>query len=94
MANAAFHVHAGLDVIVAEVERRRLQRIAIFGARVTVETKLFGRLQNVDVVTPSSREVDLLNSIYVRIVELNVSPLLFPLRRFYPQNAPKMHNPL
>jgi len=57
-----------LDVIVAEVERRKLRRIAIFGARVTMETKLFGRLANVDVVTPSLREVDLLNDIYVRIV--------------------------
>jgi aspartate racemase len=58
-----------LDVIVAEVERRGLQRVAIFGARVTVETKLFGRLQNVDVVTPSPREVDLQSKLYVRIVE-------------------------
>jgi len=58
-----------LDVIVAEVERRSLQRVAIFGARVTVETKFFGRLQNVDVITPSPREVDLLNNMYVRIVE-------------------------
>jgi aspartate racemase len=58
-----------LDVIVAEVERRKLQRVAIFGARVTVETKLFGRLQNADVITPSPAEVDLLGSLYVRIVE-------------------------
>lgn len=58
-----------LDVIVDEVRRRELQRIAIFGARVTVETKLFGRLQNVDVVTPSTTELDLLNNLYVRIVE-------------------------
>lgn len=58
-----------LDVIAAEVERRSLQRVAIFGARVTVETKLFGRLQNTDVITPEPAEVDLLSSIYVRIVE-------------------------
>ena len=58
-----------LDAIVAEVERRRLQRIAIFGARVTVETKLFGRLHEVDVVAPDPSEIDLLNNIYVRIVE-------------------------
>jgi aspartate racemase len=58
-----------LDVIVAEVEQRRLQRIAIFGARVTIETKLFGRLQNVEVITPSPREIDLLSNVYVRIVE-------------------------
>ena len=58
-----------LDAIVDEVERRKLQRVAIFGARVTAETKLFGRLQNVDVVSPSPREVDLLSNLYVRIVE-------------------------
>lgn len=58
-----------LDAIVAEVELRKLQRIAIFGARVTVETKLFGRLPNVDVITPSSGEVDLVSNMYSRIVE-------------------------
>ena len=58
-----------LDVIVAEVWRRKPHRVAIFGARVTEETKLFGRLQNADVITPSPAEVDLLGSLYVRIVE-------------------------
>lgn len=58
-----------LDAIVAEVELRKLQRIAIFGARVTVETKLFGRLPNVDVIPPSSSEVDLVSNMYSRIVE-------------------------
>jgi len=58
-----------LDAIVAEVGRRKLQRVAIFGARVTVETKLFGRLRNVDVVTPSSTEVDVLDGTYRRIVQ-------------------------
>jgi aspartate racemase len=58
-----------LDVIVAEVERCALRRVAIFGARVTVETKLFGRLQNIDVVTPGPSELDWLSHLYVRIVE-------------------------
>jgi len=59
-----------LDVIVDEVVRRRLQRIAIFGARVTMETKLFGRLENrADVISPRAQEIDRLNEIYVRIVE-------------------------
>ena len=44
-----------LDVIVAEVERRNLQRLSIFGARVTMETNLFGRLQNVEVVCARTR---------------------------------------
>jgi aspartate racemase len=54
-----------LDAIVAEVERRRLQRIAVFGARITMETKLFGTLPDVDVVTPSVSEIDMVNNIYV-----------------------------
>lgn len=58
-----------LDAIVAEVERRKLQRLAIFGARVTMETKLFGRLQNVHVATPSAGEIDMVSDAYVRIVE-------------------------
>lgn len=59
-----------LDVIVDEVVRRKLQRIAIFGAGVTMETKLFGRLENcAEVVSPRAQEMDQLNEIYVRIVE-------------------------
>lgn len=58
-----------LDVIVAEVERRNLQRLSIFGTRVTMETNLFGRLQNVEVVSPSPEEIDLVANTYVRIVE-------------------------
>jgi aspartate racemase len=58
-----------LDVIVAEVERRKLQRVALFGARVTMETKLFGSLSSIDVVSPRPREVDLVDTIYESIVE-------------------------
>jgi aspartate racemase len=58
-----------LDAIVAEVELRKLQRISIFGARVTMETKLFGTLPHVDVITPRPTEVDLVSNMYVRIVE-------------------------
>jgi len=58
-----------LDAIVAEVELRKLYRIAIFGARVTMETKLFGRLPGLDVIAPSSSEVDLVSNMYSRIVE-------------------------
>lgn len=58
-----------LDSIVAEVDRRRLQRLAIFGARVTMETKLFGKLENyAEVVSLSAKELDQVNDIYARIV--------------------------
>jgi aspartate racemase len=59
-----------LDAIVTEVERRRFGRVAIFGARVTMETGLFGRLQNVaDVVFPRLAEIEQVSDIYGKIVE-------------------------
>lgn len=58
-----------LDAIVAEVERRKLQRVAIFGARVTIETNLFGKLDGIEVITPQVREVDFIAKTYARIVE-------------------------
>jgi aspartate racemase len=58
-----------LDAIIVEVSRRRLARVAVFGARVTMETGLFGRLQDVtDVVAARSEEVDLISAIYGEIV--------------------------
>ena len=59
-----------LDAIVDEVKRRRLQRVAVFGARVTIETKLFGRLQIcAEVISPGESEIDLIHGIYGRFVE-------------------------
>jgi aspartate racemase len=58
-----------IDAIVAEVDRRKVQRLAIFGARVTMETELFGKLENRDVVTLKPSEIDIVSSIYQRIVE-------------------------
>jgi aspartate racemase len=59
-----------LDAIVTEVERRQFGRVAIFGARVTIETGLFGRLQNVaDVVFPRPAEIEQVSEIYKKIVE-------------------------
>jgi aspartate racemase len=58
-----------LDAIAAETARRKLKRVAILGARVTMETHLFGRLQGHDVVGLSSEETNLVSNIYARIVE-------------------------
>lgn len=58
-----------LDAISAELKRRGLRRVALFGARVTMETQMFGRLQDVDVVTARPEEVDRIAVIYVRVVE-------------------------
>ena len=58
-----------LDAILGAVEKRRLRRVAIFGARVTMETRLFGRLPDIEVIMPSGVEMDLIANTYVRVVE-------------------------
>ena len=60
-----------LDAISAEVKRLRLRRVALLGARVTMETQMFGGLrdEDIEVVTPNPEEVDRIAAIYVRVVE-------------------------
>ncbi len=58
-----------LDVIASEVERRRLRRVALFGARVTMETQMFGGLQAAEVIMPRPDEIDAIAQIYGRVVE-------------------------
>jgi aspartate racemase len=58
-----------LDAISAEVKRRQLRRVALFGARVTMETQMFGGLPDVDVVAPTAAEMVRIAAIYGRVVE-------------------------
>jgi aspartate racemase len=58
-----------LDAIAGEVERRRLRRVALFGARVTMETQMFGGLQGAEVIMPRPDEIDAIAQIYGRVVE-------------------------
>ena len=58
-----------LDAIATAVEKKRLRRVALFGARVTMETQMFGRLSDIEVVMPTRDEVDLIADTYDRVVE-------------------------
>jgi aspartate racemase len=58
-----------LDAIAAEVERRRFQRVALFGSRVTMETQMFGRLDQTEVIAPTPTEIDTIAEIYTRVVQ-------------------------
>lgn len=59
-----------LDAILDEVTRRKLTRVAVFGARITIETGLFGRLQQVtEVISPQPDEVDFISNTYGAIVK-------------------------
>jgi aspartate racemase len=58
-----------LDAIASAVEKKRLSRVALFGARVTMETQLFGRLSGTEVILPTPGELNLIADTYGRIVE-------------------------
>lgn len=58
-----------LDAITAEIERRRFHRIALFGGRVTMETRMFGGLGGTEVILPRPDELDTIAAIYGRVVE-------------------------
>jgi len=57
-----------VEEIVREVHARKLKRVALFGTRFTVETGMFGRLQDVDVIRPKPNEIDLIHETYLKIV--------------------------
>jgi aspartate racemase len=58
-----------LDAIAAAAEKRQFRRVALFGARVTIDTQMFGRLPDIEVITPTRDEVDLITDTYARVVE-------------------------
>jgi aspartate racemase len=58
-----------LEAAAAELKRRSFGRIAVFGARVTMETRLFGALSHdVDVIVPTSSDLELISETYNRVV--------------------------
>jgi|CZKF01.1.fsa_nt_gi aspartate racemase len=54
--------------ILREVQVRELKRVALFGTRFTIESRMFGQLPGVEVVTPKADEVDSIHDVYVQIV--------------------------
>lgn len=57
-----------VDVIANEVERRKLKRVALFGARATVESRLFDGLEGrAEVISPRKDEIDLVHEVYTRV---------------------------
>lgn len=50
-----------------EIRARGLKRVALFGTRSTVASRMFGRLP-VDVVMPKPDEIDFINSAYLDVV--------------------------
>jgi aspartate racemase len=57
-----------VEEIVCSVGLRRLSRVALFGTRFAVESGLFGRLGDVDVIPPRTEEVEAIHAAYLGIV--------------------------
>jgi aspartate racemase len=55
-----------------EIDERGLSRVALFGTRYVVESRLYGHLSHLDVVTPHSEEVDYIHNTYFQIVDAGV----------------------
>lgn len=51
-----------------EIEVRQLRRVALFGTRFAVESRLFGHLDHLEVVTPQPGEIDYIHATYLQIV--------------------------
>ena len=56
-----------VSVVAAAIRARGLKRVALFGTRSTVESRMFGRL-GADVVVPQRDEIDFINNAYLDVV--------------------------
>jgi aspartate racemase len=68
-----------IDMVAAvadEIAARGLKRIALFGTRSTVQSRMFGRL-GVDVVMPTADEIELINNTYLDVVYDRATPATF-----------------
>jgi len=57
-----------IDELKRELEARQLRRVALFGTRFAVESRLFGHLGHLDVITPNPAEVDYIHATYLQLV--------------------------
>ena len=56
-----------VSTVADAIHERGLKRVALFGTRATVQSRMFGRL-GVDVVMPTPDEIDLINASYLDVV--------------------------
>ncbi len=58
-----------IEETAAEIRSRGLRRVALFGTRFVVESRMFGMLEGVEVVVPDQDQVEAIHSAYMRTVE-------------------------
>jgi aspartate racemase len=57
-----------LDLTAREIQARGLRRVALFGTRYVIQTRMFGALPGVDVVVPPPGEIDAIHDNYFELV--------------------------
>jgi len=62
-----------VSTVADAIHARGLKRIALFGTRSTVQTKMFGRL-GVDAVMPEPEEIETINNAYLDVVYDRATP--------------------
>jgi aspartate racemase len=55
------------DSLRAEIARRAMRRVAIFGTRFVVESDFFGALAHIEIVRPRPGEIDVIHTTYVEL---------------------------
>jgi aspartate racemase len=58
-----------LKVTARGLRQRGFRRVALFGTRFTIETALFGGLDDFDVVPPRPQEIDEIHRVYLELAE-------------------------
>jgi aspartate racemase len=58
-----------LELTAREIHARGLRRVALFGTRYVVQTRMFGALEGVDVVMPPPEEIDAIHDSYFHLVD-------------------------
>jgi aspartate racemase len=61
------------DPLVEEIAARGVRRVALFGTRYVMESSLFGFAGDVEIVRPTSDEVDTIHNTYLELVQKGAS---------------------
>ena len=59
-----------IDVVAQEIRARKLQRVAMFGTRFSVESQMFGQLTGVEVVLPRPQEISSVHETYLAMANV------------------------
>jgi aspartate/glutamate racemase len=56
-------------VTARHLRERKLARVALFGTKFTIDSRLFGALERVDIVRPQETEVEEIHRIYLDLAQ-------------------------